>query len=63
MGWNHATSLTTVSPTYADEVRSHHAVEPSRETFVGIRNGIDTEIWNPSADQFLPANYAGGRRP
>ena len=49
---------TTVSPTYADEVRSHHAVEPSRETFVGIRNGIDTEIWNPSADQFLPANYA-----
>ena len=48
---------TTVSPTYADEVRSHHAVAPSREKFVGIRNGIDTEIWNPSADQFLPANY------
>ena len=48
---------TTVSPTYADEVRSHHAVAPSREKFVGIRNGIDTEIWNPSADHFLPANY------
>ena len=48
---------TTVSPTYADEVRSHHAVAPSHEKFIGIRNGIDTDIWNPSADEFLPQAY------
>jgi starch synthase len=48
---------TTVSPTYADEVRSHHAVAPSQDKFVGIRNGIDTDIWNPSADEFLPLVY------
>lgn len=48
---------TTVSPTYADEVRSHHAVAPSQEKFIGIRNGIDTDIWNPSADEFLPQAY------
>ena len=48
---------TTVSPTYADEVRSHHAVAPSHEKFIGIRNGIDTDIWNPSTDEFLPQAY------
>ena len=48
---------TTVSPTYADEVRSHHAVAPSKDKFVGIRNGIDTDIWNPAVDEFLPVGY------
>ena len=25
--------------------------------FHGVRNGIDTEIWDPETDQFLPMNY------
>ena len=48
---------TTVSPTYADEVRFHHAIAPSKDKFIGIRNGIDTDIWNPANDKFLPVGY------
>lgn len=25
--------------------------------FMGIRNGIDTELWSPSDNKFLPMNY------
>jgi len=48
---------TTVSPTYANEVRDHGAVQHAQRKFVGIRNGIDTDIWDPSVDEFLPLTY------
>jgi len=40
--------FTTVSPTYAMEVSGNAAVRPHLHKFVGIRNGIDPEIWDPS---------------
>jgi len=48
---------TTVSPTYANEVREHGAIQSAHRKFVGIRNGIDTDIWDPSVDEFLPIMY------
>ena len=48
---------TTVSPSYANEVSDHSSVRDNQHKFMGIINGIDTEIWNPSDDEFLPMNY------
>ena len=49
--------FTTVSPTYAFEVGSNPAIGPNVGKFMGIRNGIDTEIWDPENDQYLPQGY------
>ncbi|NOS82680.1 MAG: glycogen synthase GlgA [Nitrospira sp.] len=57
--------VTTVSPTYAQEILTpefgcglegvlrNRANLPS-----GILNGIDTVRWNPETDSYLPANYS-----
>ncbi len=57
--------VTTVSPRYAQElmtpefafgfegVLAHRAAD-----LVGILNGIDTDVWNPAADRFLPRPYS-----
>ncbi|XP_072966521.1 probable starch synthase 4, chloroplastic/amyloplastic isoform X1 [Typha angustifolia] len=56
--------VTTVSPTYAQEVRSaeggrglHGTLKSHSRKFVGILNGIDTDAWNPSTDSFLRVQY------
>jgi len=56
--------LTTVSPTYACEVRTSdygmglEGLLTSRvDDLFGILNGIDTEVWNPGTDPMLKANY------
>lgn len=49
--------FTTVSPTYAWEIGENPAVAPHNAKLMGIRNGIDVDIWNPESDQFLPMNY------
>ena len=54
----HAQLTTTVSPSYAGEVSGHAAVRDNLHKFHGVRNGIDSEIWDPSTDQFLPMNYS-----
>lgn len=66
-GLYHATMLTTVSPTYAHEIRSpafgcglHSVTEFRGADLVGILNGIDDEVWDPSKDSFLPAHYDVG---
>jgi starch synthase len=59
-----ATSLTTVSPTYAGEIQTGAygcgldgiLVERSRD-LVGILNGIDVEEWNPATDPHLAAPF------
>ncbi|MCL7050834.1 hypothetical protein MKW94_010957 [Papaver nudicaule] len=57
--------VTTVSPTYAQEVRSaegghglHTTINSHSKKFVGILNGIDTDAWDPSTDTFLKVQYS-----
>ncbi|OQP85345.1 starch synthase [Rhizobium rhizosphaerae] len=59
-----ASAVTTVSPTYAREVLSTDlgmgldgALLSRLRDFSGIVNGIDTEIWDPATDPYIPANY------
>jgi starch synthase len=63
-----ATHVTTVSPSYADEIRTEaggmgmDGVLRHRGAAVsGIVNGIDTAVWNPSADPLLPHAYSAAR--
>ncbi|XP_055805780.1 probable starch synthase 4, chloroplastic/amyloplastic isoform X2 [Solanum dulcamara] len=57
--------VTTVSPTYAQEVRSaqggkglHATINSHSKKFAGILNGIDTDAWNPTSDNFLKVQYS-----
>jgi starch synthase len=42
-----ANRCTTVSPTYALEISGEPAIAPHMSKFLGIRNGIDGDIWDP----------------
>lgn len=64
-GLYHATKLTTVSPTYADEIKTaaggfglDGVLRFRAADLVGILNGIDDESWDPARDRTLPANYS-----
>ena len=57
--------ISTVSPNYAEETKTAaygfrlDGILRSRAAdYKGILNGIDTEIWNPSKDPFIPAAYS-----
>jgi len=59
-----ADAITTVSPTYADEIRQPQfgmglegLIEARRNRVFGIINGIDPAVWNPETDAALPARY------
>ena len=59
-----ADAVTTVSPTYAREIRSapggctlEGTLADRGDALVGIVNGIDTDRWNPAADPLLPRPY------
>lgn len=64
-GLYHATKLSTVSPSYAEEIR-HPAGGCGLDgvlrfrggDLVGIVNGIDQSSWNPQTDRSLPAHYS-----
>jgi starch synthase len=63
-GLYHATKLTTVSPRYAEEIRSSPGgagLDPlirfRGADLVGILNGIDDGVWNPATDPALPARF------
>jgi len=56
--------VTTVSPTYARETQSAEmgfglegVLTARRDRYIGILNGIDTDVWNPATDPHLPAPY------
>ena len=56
--------VSTVSPRYAEEIRTPEqgcGLDPLlrgiSDRLVGITNGIDDQIWNPATDPALAANY------
>lgn len=54
--------VTTVSPTYMEELRQSAAglealMNYERGKCSGILNGIDTEVWDPATDTMLEKNY------
>jgi starch synthase len=60
-----ADAVTTVSPTHAHELRTYAGgfgldgvFVSLRDRFVGIANGIDQVMWDPSTDTLLAANYS-----
>lgn len=60
-----ADRVIAVSPTYADEIRRpelgmgvDHLLNDLGDRLIGIRNGIDTAIWNPATDANLSTNYS-----
>jgi starch synthase len=57
-------ALTTVSPTYAEEIQRPEygygfdgVIRSRRDVLTGVLNGIDDEEWNPARDRFLPAAF------
>ncbi len=66
-GLYYADALSTVSPSYAAEICTpeggrglHGLLQTRRADLHGVLNGIDTRVWNPSADPLLPARYTVG---
>lgn len=60
-----ANKITTVSPTYAREIRTPEGgfgldriLDFKGGDLVGILNGIDTETWDPSRDTALPEPFS-----
>ncbi|MCX8133712.1 MAG: glycogen synthase GlgA [Roseococcus sp.] len=68
----YAARITTVSPSYAAEIRTPDwgmgldgLLRGRARDLSGILNGLDTEEWNPATDPRLPANFSAddpGRR-
>ena len=57
--------ITTVSPTYSEEIRTEEfgagmegVLDTRKDSLYGVLNGIDTNIWSPKNDKFIPANYS-----
>lgn len=50
--------ITTVSPTYLDELMQHSngmewLLQHERHKAVGVLNGIDTKVWDPASDKYI----------
>ena len=71
-GLHYADAITTVSPTYAEEICTPEGgmgldglLRARAGVLSGIVNGIDTTVWDPVADPHLKAHYTAttlGRR-
>jgi starch synthase len=64
----YADLLTTVSPTYAQEILSPEygmglegLLRERRDTLIGILNGVDYDEWNPRSDPLIPSTYDARR--
>ncbi|MGE5521934.1 MAG: glycogen synthase [Candidatus Dadabacteria bacterium] len=54
--------VTTVSPSYLDELKYSAAglealMQYEQGKCIGILNGIDSDVWDPSSDHYLVKNY------
>ncbi|WP_336298445.1 glycogen synthase GlgA [Ramlibacter tataouinensis] len=63
-GLQFAQAITTVSPTYAQEIQTpafgaglDGVLRSRADRLTGILNGIDTAVWNPASDPLLPHRY------
>jgi starch synthase len=63
-GLHYADRITTVSPRYAEEIQTEAfgygfagLLHWRRDDLCGILNGIDTKVWNPATDPYLPRHY------
>jgi starch synthase len=60
----YADAVTTVSPTYAQEIQTPDGgygldgdLRARADAVSGILNGVDYEDWNPATDRYLPFRY------
>ncbi|MDD5180072.1 MAG: glycogen synthase GlgA [Gallionellaceae bacterium] len=67
-GLYYADHITTVSPSYAEEIQTaalgfglQGLLAHRRNVLTGILNGIDTEEWNPATDPDIAQTYDAGR--
>ena len=63
-GLVHAEHLSTVSPTYAEEIQTPEQgygldglLRRRRAELVGILNGVDYDTWSPAKDELIPFRY------
>jgi starch synthase len=63
-GIAHVDTVTTVSPTYAEEIMTptygaglQDLLRSRSDRLHGVLNGIDVETFNPGTDRYIPANY------
>ncbi len=66
-GLQFADVITTVSPTYAKEIREPEAgmgldglLEVRKDVLAGILNGVDTQVWDPATDGRIAAPFSSG---
>jgi starch synthase len=64
-GIQYADDITTVSPTYANEIKGPIGgmgmgmyLNDRGDRVSGVLNGVDTTVWNPAIDHYLPARYS-----
>lgn len=64
-GISSADMITTVSPTYANEIQTIEGgfgldglLRVRRDVVRGILNGVDLRSWNPETDKRIPKNYS-----
>jgi starch synthase len=64
-GIQYADVVTTVSPNYANEIKGPIGgmgmgmyLNNRADRVTGIVNGVDTTVWNPAIDPYLPARYS-----
>jgi starch synthase len=67
-GLAYADRITTVSPTYARELRSAEygmglegLLRKRTDAIVGILNGVDYDEWDPRRDRYLTRNYGANQ--
>ena len=60
-----ATAVSTVSPTYANEIQTYESTRElsgilyqQRSKLRGIINGLDTKFWDPNGDKAIPAKFS-----